>query len=306
MNPLISVITATRDRPGELRRAYASLLGQDYDNWEWIVVDDRSREPYLAALAAHDQRIRPLSSAGATGKGPARNLGLAAVRGAWFTFLDDDDELLPRALSVLRAAARDHDDAPNIYRAELLLRDRGARPRPAPIFYQTGDPWIDALFAVGNIAGYLVPGGLSAEVYFRDTPYFQDGDYFLRLACRASVVPVGEAVYVYHRYGASGSANAYAARDPEEVLGEELAALRGLFDADHPTIRAYRRRGVYGLALAARYVWHASAFPAVSLRRTIVAALRASRHPVVWKWLAGAAYLRGEYHWPVLRRLRGG
>ena len=291
MPPLVSVVTATRSRPRELRRAFASLRAQTYARWEWIVVDDGSGEDYVTPLADEDERVRPLRLEAAAGKGPVRNRGLDQVTGAWFTFLDDDDELLPDALHILVAAAHDRRFAPHIYRADLLLEDERGRRRPAPRFLRSRDPWVEALFAIGNIAGYLVPAALT-DVRFRDTRYFQDGDYFLRLALRTRIVKVSAPVYVYHRYGSSGSAQAYTSRPQEDVLREELDALRGLFRTEHPTIAAYAADGTYDLAQAARYVWHASAFPEVSLRETWRRALSADRRPRVWWWLLRATAIR--------------
>jgi len=111
---LISVILPTRDRPDLLGRAVASVLGQTHTAWELIVVDDNRATPPVAAVPAlhpllADARIRVVRADGAERTaGAIRNLGLAAARGAWTTFLDDDDAYRPvklaRQLAVAEAA----------------------------------------------------------------------------------------------------------------------------------------------------------------------------------------------------------
>lgn len=304
MEVLISVVTATKDRPRELARAYASLMRQTHTHWEWVVVDDASHAPYLRDLAASDSRIRAVYHESPEGKGPTRNNGLEQATGAWVTFLDDDDELVPDALAMLVAMARSRDFASHIYKAGILLQDAPGRRRRAKSYYRTEDPWVSALFAVTNIGGYLAPTQLARVVGFRNTRYFQDGDFILRLACLAPIIEIDAAAYVYHRYGASGSAEAYASRVPDEVLHEELSALVGLFAFDHPLIEYYRDKGIHELAIAARHVMHATSFPSVGLLATARAAYRSSRKPIVTWWLLRLHYLRLERRAPLLARAR--
>lgn len=304
MTPLVSVITATRNRPDELWRAYNSLLEQTYTNWEWVIVDDHSACLYADSIARQDNRVSFLEAGHLTGKAETRNLGLEAAKGEWTTFLDDDDELLPIALASLVRSARTYRYAPMVYRAKLVLQDAHGTRRAASTYYRRRDLWIRYLFAITNIGGYIMPTDLARSVWFRDTRYFQDADFFLRAICYVDTVEVDEFAYVYHRYGPSGSAKAYLAQDDKEVLALELTALEQLFDFPHPAIQTYRREGIYDLAVAARYIWHATAFPQVSAIDTYCAALRASRRITVWVWLARFSYLRVERHLSVLTKLR--
>ena len=62
--------------------------------------------PTVEALGAlSDPRLRVIVNARAGGPGRARNRGAALARGAWITFLDDDDEFLPTMLERMLQAA---------------------------------------------------------------------------------------------------------------------------------------------------------------------------------------------------------
>lgn len=103
-DPQVSVVIPTRNRSALVGQAVVSALAQTVDDLEVVVVDDASAEP--VRLDHADQRLRVLQRRRSTGVCAARNAGLAAARGRWVAFLDDDDELLPDMLETSLAAAR--------------------------------------------------------------------------------------------------------------------------------------------------------------------------------------------------------
>ncbi len=94
-----SVLLPTRNRPDLLRNALASVLAQQVDGLEVLVIDDGTTEPFAGPLAAIeadcDPRVRFLHLPPSEhGHGPshALNVGAAQARGRYLGFLDDDDE----------------------------------------------------------------------------------------------------------------------------------------------------------------------------------------------------------------------
>jgi glycosyltransferase involved in cell wall biosynthesis len=110
-DPDVSIVIPTRNRPWLLTRAVASALAQTAGDVEVLVVDDGSVEP--VRLAA-DARVRVLRQERPRGPCAARNLAMAAARGRWITFLDDDDELARDMLAVSLRAARESDLPPPV------------------------------------------------------------------------------------------------------------------------------------------------------------------------------------------------
>ncbi len=103
--PLVSVIIPTCNRESMLKDAMASLLAQDYQYWEAIVVNDGGVDVQDAVLAADKLgRIRYLSHDKSRGPGAARNTGLRQARGTLICYLDDDDLFLPNHLATVVAA----------------------------------------------------------------------------------------------------------------------------------------------------------------------------------------------------------
>lgn len=84
-------------------RAIKSVLRQDYDNWELIIVDDCSSSyEQLAQFVAglNDPRVSYTRNAINSGACAVRNQAIMQARGEYLTGIDDDDEWTPNRLSV--------------------------------------------------------------------------------------------------------------------------------------------------------------------------------------------------------------
>jgi hypothetical protein len=89
--PILSVVIPTKDRPetlGALVRALDAVA-----QTEVIVVDDGSGEEGRRSLSELSRNHGCSVLTCGRGVGAARNLGIAAARGRWAIFIDDDDSL---------------------------------------------------------------------------------------------------------------------------------------------------------------------------------------------------------------------
>jgi tetratricopeptide (TPR) repeat protein len=125
-DPLVSVVVRSMGRP-ELASALASIAAQDYANIEVIVVDATGgSHPPLPELSWRPGHV--LRQVGGDRRLPrpmACNVGLDAVLGEWFCFLDDDDVYDPHHVSSLIEASRSHPEALVIYGQSRMLNIRG-------------------------------------------------------------------------------------------------------------------------------------------------------------------------------------
>lgn len=103
--PLVSIITIFHNEERFLAEAIESVLEQTYPHWELLLCDDGSTDGSTSIAqryaAAHPDRIRYLQHDGGANRGMSatRNLGLAAARGEYISFLDGDDVWVPEKLT---------------------------------------------------------------------------------------------------------------------------------------------------------------------------------------------------------------
>lgn len=100
--PAVSVIIPTHNRPDRLRTAITSVLNQDFQDYQIIVVNDgtASVEAVVADLN-RDGRITLVTHDHNRGLAASRNTGLRQATGKYVCYLDDDDRLLPHHLRTL-------------------------------------------------------------------------------------------------------------------------------------------------------------------------------------------------------------
>lgn len=182
----VSVVIPTRDRPGLLALTMSTALWQKEVDAEVLVVDD-GVGPGTGALLEQlgDSRVHLLRNSGPPGVSGARNSGIAAAKGHWIAFLDDDDLWAPGKLRAQLSAAEEA-GADWVYAGDVTvdedLRVRGGAPPPAPEQM------------VGDLRRYnAVPAGASNVVVRRevldavggfdaDLRTSEDWDLWLRLA----------------------------------------------------------------------------------------------------------------------------
>ena len=107
MNQVVSIIVPSYKRKPEIvKRAIVSLLAQTYQNIEIVLVDDNAREDLIEYRRGLESLVKELDCSKLTyiqneknlGGAGARNIGIGIARGEYITFLDDDDEYLPKKI----------------------------------------------------------------------------------------------------------------------------------------------------------------------------------------------------------------
>jgi glycosyltransferase involved in cell wall biosynthesis/FMN phosphatase YigB (HAD superfamily) len=100
----VAVITRTKDRPYFLERAMQSVLGQTFDDWIHVVVNDGGDPELVEVLArAYSERYRGrllvVSNPGSLGMQEASNAGIRATDSEYLAIHDDDDSWASNFLS---------------------------------------------------------------------------------------------------------------------------------------------------------------------------------------------------------------
>lgn len=110
---LISIIIPTYNRANIIVKTIESILNQTYQEWECIIVDDKSADNTLDVLSAYakkDERIIAISNKRNKGAQGARNTGIETANGTWLYFFDSDNQMHPDCLEQLSKSISDEVD----------------------------------------------------------------------------------------------------------------------------------------------------------------------------------------------------
>jgi chlorobactene glucosyltransferase len=116
--PHVSIILPVRNEEANIDACLASLLAQDYPDFNITIIDDGSTDAtprLLAEWKTRDQRIQvhrlDILPAGWAGKAHALHTGVLLTNGEWLLFTDADTHHAPQTLRLMVGhALRQHDD----------------------------------------------------------------------------------------------------------------------------------------------------------------------------------------------------
>ena len=204
--PLVSVIIPTRNRAALLRQAIESVLAvgdahRERFALDVMVIDDGSTDETAEVVAEYP--VRFLHTDGTHGASAGRNVGLAAARGDYIAFLDDDDLWLPGNVSAQLAVFEAHPEYGMVFgQAQRTEADLTPYGEPVPegpatsgrIFERLLDFW-------PQIGTCLVRAEVAREVGPFDLELIadQDWDWLLRVAKRHEVGWIEEPVILFRQ-----------------------------------------------------------------------------------------------------------
>lgn len=156
--PVVSVIVPAYKAAGFLRDGIPRLLGQQFEDFEVVVVDDGSGDDtarVAADLAASEPRVRAIVLSRNGGVARARERAVAESNGEYLWFIDADDAWPDDALANLVSAARTTDADVVVASAEFVYQDATRRLLPAPTAEPQGGPDAFRMLLRGEITGHL-------------------------------------------------------------------------------------------------------------------------------------------------------
>jgi glycosyltransferase involved in cell wall biosynthesis len=129
--PLVSIVTPTFNAGRFLKESIESVLGQDYPNIEYLVVDSHSTDDTQDILRRYAGRLRTIH-AERLGPASAIHTGLSQARGSILAWLNADDRYEPGAVRSAVAAFLEQPNADIVYGDAWWIDHNGAVIRPYP------------------------------------------------------------------------------------------------------------------------------------------------------------------------------
>lgn len=102
--PLVSILMTSYNRENDIGAAIESVLASTYENFELIVVDDRSTDRSVEvaeSYASQDSRIYVHLNDHNLGDYPNRNQAASLAQGKYLKYVDCDDLIYPHGLEIL-------------------------------------------------------------------------------------------------------------------------------------------------------------------------------------------------------------
>jgi glycosyltransferase involved in cell wall biosynthesis len=196
MSPFFSVVIPVYNRASVLGCALRSVLVQDEQDFEIVVVDDGSKDaPECVLRGIADRRIRFVAQAN-RGGGAARNTGIDQARGRFVAFLDSDDLWLPRHLSAMRTLLEGTTDTVG-YARVVVDRGEGRTFLKPPRAIGAGEDMANYLLAdrgfVPTITLVVARETARRVRYHEDLRAAEDTDFAIRLSLAGQRFAMAEA-----------------------------------------------------------------------------------------------------------------
>jgi glycosyltransferase involved in cell wall biosynthesis len=99
--PLISIVTVVYNGEGHIEQTIQSVISQEYENVEYIVIDGGSTDGTLDILKQYEGQIDYWVSEPDRGISDAFNKGVTLCQGEWVGLINADDWYEPQALSSI-------------------------------------------------------------------------------------------------------------------------------------------------------------------------------------------------------------
>ena len=119
---MISVVIPLYNKEASISQSLQSVLSQEYDDFEVVIVDDGSTDGSVSIVEAmNNPRIRLIKQENG-GPSRARNTGVKNAKGEWILFLDADDEMLPGAFELFSEKIQKHTDV-DMFLGEVIVNN---------------------------------------------------------------------------------------------------------------------------------------------------------------------------------------
>lgn len=178
-----SIVTPSYNRAEFIEETIQSVLGQEYNDLDYIVVDGASTDETLAILEKYNTDIRfAYISEKDQGMYDAINKGFERATGDILAYINTDDRYFPWTLSVVERFFREHAEVDLVY-GDTLVRSYPEGHSNFHMYIPTPANWLRACLLFAQPTVFFRRKCLQvAGAFSKDVRLIADCEYWLRLA----------------------------------------------------------------------------------------------------------------------------
>lgn len=257
--PLVTIITPTYNRANYIAETMESVLGQKYQNLEYIVLDDGSVDDTSSILKTYESRIIWERHAN-MGEANTVNKGFRMSHGDIIGIVNSDDPLLPNAIEKIVEFMRLHPDVGVVYPDWNVIDANGGviqQVRAADYGYIDMLRWYRCLPGPGTFFRKNIVDALQGrDPQFK---YVSDFDFWLRagLITPFARLPQTLATFRVHPASTTVSQAGYAMAEEYIALIHKIYAQPDLL----PEVLDVKKEAYSSAYYAAGYVCHSCDLP---------------------------------------------
>ena len=233
---MISVIIPLYNKAGSIAQALDSVLAQEYQDFEIVVVDDGSTDGGASVVENYGDACIRLVRQENAGVSAARNRGIEEARGEYVAFLDADDEWMPEYLSVQYELVQKYPQC-DVFVTNYEFHNEDGVVTPTRInklSFDTEDGILDNYF---EVAISSTPPISSISIMMRKECMHKIGGFpvgvtlgedlltWARLVCKYHIAYTRKVMAIYNFRTPKQLVTPRRAPDEDDVVGRELANL---------------------------------------------------------------------------------
>ena len=203
MKNIISIILPTFNRAKYIDRSIMSVIGQTYQNWELLIVDDGSTDNTFELAKKYINKHSNIRYFFHENRGAAytMNIGMQNSIGNFITFLGSDDEYLPNHLKARIDYLEDNIEIDLLHSPAKIIGNEYVKDK----YDLTKNIHLDNCVLGGTLFG-------KSEVFnklngFKDVNYSPESEFVERAEKVYKINKLNLRTYVYHRDTPDGICN---------------------------------------------------------------------------------------------------
>lgn len=243
----LSIVIAARNMEKHIAETLASVLRQQMEDVEVVLVDDGSVDGTAAIAASfRDPRIRFVAGPG-RGVSAARNAGLDEARAPLVLFLDADDVVMPGALAAMTEVLEANPEAPAVFGGHVKMSEAGEiLPGPVSFCAAAGKDTLSHLihrnvFVNGGTVCMRTGAARAVGGFTERLSFGEDWEFWCRLALLGDFVALPGVVALAYRQRAEGANSQKAGTATRPNFSPVNAIFSNVMITSHFTAEETRR-----------------------------------------------------------------